>query len=81
MKCYNPYTREEIVRTNIEIDDKLMQDALEASGCQTKRATVEEALRLLVRIAAGRELIKMAGRVEFFEGYDPEESDDKHSRW
>ena len=69
------------MRTNVEIDDQLMRRALEASGLPTKKATIEEALRLLVRLAAGRELTEMAGKVEFFESYDPEEGDDEHSRW
>ncbi len=38
------------MRTNIEIDDVLLSDAMAASGLATKRATVEEGLRLLVRI-------------------------------
>jgi len=38
------------MRTNIEIDDKLLSSAMAASGQTTKRATVEEGLRLLVRI-------------------------------
>jgi Arc/MetJ family transcription regulator len=38
------------MRTNIEIDDELMSQAMKASGLSTKRATVEEALRLLLRI-------------------------------
>ena len=37
------------MRTNIEIDDKLMAQAMAASGLATKKATVEEALRRLVR--------------------------------
>lgn len=36
------------MRTNIEIDDALMKEAMKASGLATKKATVEEALRLLV---------------------------------
>ncbi len=36
------------MRTTIDIDDRLMAAALKASG-KSKRATVEEALRLLVR--------------------------------
>jgi Arc/MetJ family transcription regulator len=31
------------MRTNIEIDDELMRQALAASGLRTKRAVVEEA--------------------------------------
>ena len=38
------------MRTNIEIDDELMARAMRLSGLATKRAAVEEALRLLVRI-------------------------------
>jgi Arc/MetJ family transcription regulator len=35
-------------RTNIVIDDELMRAAKEATGLRTKRAVVEEALKLLV---------------------------------
>lgn len=38
------------MRTNIEIDDELLAKAMTASGLPTKRATVEEGLRLLVRV-------------------------------
>lgn len=36
------------MRTNIEIDDTLLEEAMAASGLTTKRATVEEGLRRLV---------------------------------
>jgi Arc/MetJ family transcription regulator len=38
------------MRTNIEIDDKLMAQALKLTGLPTKRAVVEEGLRLMVRL-------------------------------
>jgi Arc/MetJ family transcription regulator len=38
------------MRTNIEIDDQLLSRAMMATGLPTKRATVEEGLRLLVRL-------------------------------
>jgi Arc/MetJ family transcription regulator len=38
------------MRTNIEIDDELLSRAMAVSGLSTKRATVEEGLRLLVRV-------------------------------
>ena len=38
------------MRTNIEIDDALLSQAMAAAGLSTKRATVEEGLRLLVRL-------------------------------
>jgi len=37
------------MRTNIDIDDGLMTQAMAATGLPTKKATVEEALRRLVR--------------------------------
>ncbi len=37
------------MRTNIEIDDDLLAEAMAAAGLSTKKATVEEALRALVR--------------------------------
>jgi Arc/MetJ family transcription regulator len=38
----------EFVRTNIEIDDELLERARAVAGTSTKKATVELALRLLV---------------------------------
>ena len=38
------------MRTNIEIDDTLMAEAQRASGHATKKETVEEALRLMIRL-------------------------------
>jgi Arc/MetJ family transcription regulator len=43
------YTHRGHVRTNIEIDDDLLAEAMAAAGLSTKKATVEEALRSLVR--------------------------------
>jgi Arc/MetJ family transcription regulator len=38
------------MRTNIEIDDELLREAMAATGQTTKRATVEQALRRVVRV-------------------------------
>jgi Arc/MetJ family transcription regulator len=46
------------MRTNIEIDDKLMAEAMEATGLTTKRETVEEGLRRLVREARQRRALQ-----------------------
>jgi Arc/MetJ family transcription regulator len=46
------------VRTNIEIDDGLLADAMAVTGLTTKRATVEEALRTLVRIRNQQEALR-----------------------
>jgi Arc/MetJ family transcription regulator len=44
------------MRANIEIDDKLMAEAQKVSGHATKRQTVEEALRLMVRLRRQHEV-------------------------
>jgi len=54
-----------IVRTNIEIDDKLLSEAMRASGCKTKRATVEEGLRLLARKKAYRAILALRGKIHW----------------
>ena len=46
------------MRTNIDIDDQLLAEAMEASGQRTKRATVEEALRLIVKRAEQRQALR-----------------------
>jgi hypothetical protein len=49
------------VRTTIEIDDALMAEAQKASG-QTKKQTVERALRLLVRLRRQSEVSAAFGK-------------------
>jgi Arc/MetJ family transcription regulator len=44
------------MRTNIEIDDTLMAEAQKASGHATKKQTVEEALRLMVKLRRQKEV-------------------------
>ena len=38
------------MRTNVVIDDELMESALKASGMKTKKDAIEEGLKLLVRM-------------------------------
>ena len=44
------------MRTNIEIDEALMAEAQKASGQATKKGTVEQALRLMIRLQQQREV-------------------------
>ena len=53
------------MRTNIVIDDNLMADAIKASGCSTKRETVEQGLKLLVRRSQQQDIRKLRGRVRW----------------
>ena len=51
------------MRTNILIDDDLMKAALEATGLPTKRAVVEAALKLIVRLRAQEGIRELRGHV------------------
>jgi Arc/MetJ family transcription regulator len=53
------------VRTNIEIDDDLMRRALAATGLRTKKAVVEEALKLLVRLKSQERLKELGGKFQW----------------
>ena len=54
----------QMVRTNIEIDDELMRSALAATGLRTKKAVVEEALKLLVRMKGQERHPRTAGQAD-----------------
>lgn len=49
--------RVRLMRTNIDIDDELMAEAMKVTGLSTKKETVEEALRQLVQDARLRRAI------------------------
>jgi Arc/MetJ family transcription regulator len=51
------------VRTNIEIDDKLMKDALKATGARTKREAVELGLKTLVQLRAQEKARELKGKI------------------
>ena len=53
------------MRTNIEIDDKLMSDALRCTGARTKREAVELGLRTLVQLSKQVEVRKMRGKLQW----------------
>ncbi len=54
-----------IMRTNIVIDDKLMQDTLEATGLKTKREAVELGLRTLLRLRRQEEIRRFRGKLDW----------------
>jgi Arc/MetJ family transcription regulator len=53
------------MRTNIDIDDKLMEQAMRSSGAPTKKAVVEEALRMLVQTRAQASIRRLRGKVKW----------------
>lgn len=51
------------MRTNIVIDDRLMQQALLVTGLKTKREAVEQGLLTLIRLAEQAEIRELRGKV------------------
>lgn len=65
------------MRTTIEIDDKLMRSALKASGLKTKRAVVEEGLRLLINLRRQKDVLRLFGKLRWEGNLDKSRRDDK----
>jgi Arc/MetJ family transcription regulator len=53
------------MRTNISISPELMQQALEMSGLSTKKAVVEEALKLYVQMLHQQTLLGLRGKLRW----------------
>ena len=53
------------MRTNIDIDDRLMEKAMKSTGSRTKRATVEAGLKLLIQTRAQTSIRKLRGKVKW----------------
>jgi Arc/MetJ family transcription regulator len=51
------------MRTNIVLDDELIETAMKVSGHKTKKATVEEGLRLLILVKRQAEIKKWRGKI------------------
>ena len=53
------------MRTNIVIDDRLMEEALSATGLTTKREAVELGLKTLVRLKKQERIRKFKGKLKW----------------
>jgi len=53
------------MRTNIDIDDKLLSDAMKATGAATKREVVELGLASLVALKKQEKVKKFRGKLRW----------------
>ena len=53
------------MRTNIVIDDELMNLALESTGLKTKKEVVEEGLKALIKIKSQSKLKSLRGKLHW----------------
>jgi Arc/MetJ family transcription regulator len=58
------------VRTNIVIDDKLMEQAMRVSGLTTKKDVVDRALAEFVQRHTRKDLNELQGKIQFNHNYD-----------
>ncbi len=58
------------MRTNIVIDDDLLEEAFSVSGARTKKDLIHEALRAFIRLNKRKDLTELAGAINFYKGYD-----------
>lgn len=58
------------MRTNIVIDDKLLADAMKASGAKTKREVVELGLAALVKLKRQERLRAYRGKLRWADDLD-----------
>ena len=53
------------MRTNIVIDEKLIREAMKATGLKTKRAVVEAGLQALIQIRSQADIRRWRGQVQW----------------
>lgn len=53
------------MRTNIVIDDKLMEDAIKATGLKTKREAVELGLKTLIQLKEQERIKRYKGKLKW----------------
>ena len=61
------------MRTNIVLDDALVEEAFSLTGIRTKRELVHVALCELVQKRRKKDLFELAGKVELASGFDHKE--------
>jgi Arc/MetJ family transcription regulator len=58
------------MRTNIELDDALVAEALKLTGAKTKREVIHLALQALIKKLKKKDLLDLAGKIDFVPGFD-----------
>ena len=53
------------MRTNIILDDELIQRARQLTGIKTKREVVQEALRILIQLREQTDVRKLRGKLRW----------------
>jgi Arc/MetJ family transcription regulator len=63
------------MRTNVVVDDDLMESALKVSGFRTKKEVIEEGLKLLIQVKRKKEIMRFRGKLKWSGNLDEMRSD------
>ena len=58
------------MRTNVMIDDGIMEKAMAVSHSKTKKEVIEKALLEFIQNNARKDLSELRGKIKFADGYD-----------
>lgn len=61
------------MRTNIDIDDELIEEAFRLTNIRTKKELINLALREFIRHQKKLNLLDLSGKIDFAENYDYKE--------
>jgi Arc/MetJ family transcription regulator len=64
---YSPHTP---MRTNIDLDDALVEEAFRLTEVRTKKELLHLALQEFIRGRKKKNLLELAGKIQFDENYD-----------
>ncbi len=58
------------MRTNIDINDELLEEPFSVSKLTSKKDLIHDALKDYIRLRKRKDLTELAGVIEFSDGYD-----------
>ncbi|MEY2831790.1 MAG: hypothetical protein RLZZ574_1048 [Cyanobacteriota bacterium] len=58
------------MRTNIDLDDQLMEEAFRLSNVRTKKELVNLALQEFIKSKKKKDLLELSGKIQFYDSYD-----------
>jgi Arc/MetJ family transcription regulator len=58
------------MRTNIDLDDQLMEEAFRLSNVRTKKELVNLALQEFIKSKKKKDLLELSGKIQFHDSYD-----------
>lgn len=67
---YNYTQTTKPMRTNIEIDDQLMEEAFSLTNIRTKKELIHLALQAFIKAKKKKDLLELSGKIQFHDEYD-----------